>query len=207
MIYIFLKAFVISFITAMPIGPIGLLCINESLAFGLKMGISVGIGCALSDALYGFIASGGFVFVSEFLQNYTIIIELTGALFLFYLGLKEIKNSKKTVTEVNLNSRSHFKVITSTFCLNLTNPMTVVILFSAIFSSFEERVLSSIEIVAVVSGVFFGSLIWWLILSSTVSILKHKLANTWISKIRIFSGLILIYFAISILLTRLYHYF
>jgi threonine/homoserine/homoserine lactone efflux protein len=52
----FLKGLLIGFAIAAPVGPIGILCIQRSLAFGRTFGFLSGLGAATADALYGGIA-------------------------------------------------------------------------------------------------------------------------------------------------------
>ena len=45
-----LKGVIIGFSIAAPVGPIGVLCIRRSLAFGRPMGLATGLGAATADA-------------------------------------------------------------------------------------------------------------------------------------------------------------
>ncbi|MBM4414125.1 MAG: LysE family translocator, partial [Chloroflexi bacterium] len=45
------------FMIAVPVGPIGLLCIRRTLAHGWRAGFASGLGAATADTLYGFLAA------------------------------------------------------------------------------------------------------------------------------------------------------
>lgn len=52
-----LQGALIGFSIAMPVGPIGLLCIRNSLSWGARYGFTTGMGAAAADTLYGALAS------------------------------------------------------------------------------------------------------------------------------------------------------
>ena len=67
MIMLLMKALVIGFAIAAPVGPIGILCIQRSLNHGFKVGLMTGLGAALADGCYGLIAGFGLTSLSSIL--------------------------------------------------------------------------------------------------------------------------------------------
>jgi len=55
----FFKGLLIGFSIAAPVGPIGLLCIQRTIAYGRKSGLVTGLGAATADGLYGAVAAFG----------------------------------------------------------------------------------------------------------------------------------------------------
>ncbi len=92
MFALFFKAFLIGLSIAMPIGPIATLCIKNAISRGWRMGFAVGLGAALAEGFYGFVVSGGFVFISDFIMKYLFEIKLIGSFVLLFIGFTEIKN-------------------------------------------------------------------------------------------------------------------
>lgn len=68
-IIFFLKGVVIGFSIAVPVGPIGILCIRRTLTGGPLSGFVSGLGVATADAVYGCIAGFGLTFISDFLVS------------------------------------------------------------------------------------------------------------------------------------------
>lgn len=178
------------------IGPIGLLCINRTLKYGFWAGIITGLGVSVADAIYGCVSGFGLTFISNFLISHQFVIRLVGGLFLCYLGFK-IFFKAATSTSIAENKKTYVGDFLSAFILTLTNPMTI-ITFIAVFASMG---IGSVytgynHAVVIIAGIFFGSLLWYLILSSLVSI-AHKRINAeimkWINRI---SGIIIIVFGI-----------
>src|SRR5690349_4863181 len=92
---IFIKAFMVGLILAVPVGPMALLCIQRTLRFGFLTGFVTGIGIATADSLYGLVGILGLSVVSEFLVLHQTIFKLGGGLFLGFLGLRIFMESNK----------------------------------------------------------------------------------------------------------------
>jgi threonine/homoserine/homoserine lactone efflux protein len=171
---------------AAPVGPIGVLCIRRTLTEGRIIGLVSGLGAATADALYGSIAGFGLTFISNNLISYQMWLRLIGGLFLCYLGIKTLL-SKPTEKINATRGNGIFAAYGSTLILTLTNPTTI-ISFLAIFSGLgligTSRNYLSAGILVV--GVFLGSALWWLILSSGVSLFREKFNNRgmlWVNRI------------------------
>lgn len=191
---LFFKGLMIGFSIAMPVGPIGLLCIRNVLTFGMLCGLITGLGAACADAVYGALAGFGVTTVSSFLETHGAYVQICGALFLCYLGISTFfgKASNTGSKELSLtNSRAFL----TTFLLTLTNPMTI-ISFAGVYAGLGIGHESSNVNQALITtlGVFLGSIVWWFILSLSASIFRDKFtakSSIWLNKI---SGSILLGF-------------
>ena len=195
-----LQGLLIGFSIAAPVGPIGVLCIRRTLAEGRVSGFVSGLGAATADALYGCIAGFGVTFISNILIRQQAWIRLIGGVFLLYFGLKILfPRPYKPVTPIRRNSL--IGGYSSTFLLTLSNPMTI-ISFTGIFAGLGIGSSSGNYLSAglLVLGVFMGSSLWWLILSSMVSVFEEKLYLTplrWVNRI---SGSLIMVFGFLALL-------
>lgn len=201
MLALFIKGFLIGLSIAAPVGPIGILCINRTLASGLRAGLLSGVGAAVADAVYGCIAGFGLVSLSQFLIAQEIWIRLLGGAFLLYLGVK-IFLSSGPVKQTNDQANTLFQDFYSTFFLTLMNPATI-ISFIAIFASLGivEVNTNYTEASTIVLGVFLGSLLWWCILSIGIASIHHKLNTVVLKWINYFSGVILVSFGLLAILS------
>jgi threonine/homoserine/homoserine lactone efflux protein len=66
---ILLKGIFIGFAMAVPIGPIGIMCIRRTLSEGRLHGLIIGLGAATADLIYGCIAAFGITFISDALVS------------------------------------------------------------------------------------------------------------------------------------------
>ncbi|HQS83559.1 MAG: hypothetical protein B7Y25_01955 [Alphaproteobacteria bacterium 16-39-46] len=186
----FLKACLIGFTIAAPVGPIGILCIRRTLEIGFLGALAVGLGAALADSAYGMIAALGLTVISQTLIENTLYIKLLGGLFLLYLAYREIKTEPKKLEVEGSGHKNFWITIPSVFFLTLTNPMTI-LSFIGIFATLGNDFGSFAQPVIMVIGVFLGSMMWWIILGILILKIKERLPNVWIQRIRYLSAFIL----------------
>ena len=186
----FLRGLLIGFSIAAPVGPIGLLCIRRTLVEGKASGLISGLGAATADAIYGSIAGFGLTFISNMLIRQQGWLRLIGGLFLCFLGLK-IFFSRPARQEASLKGNGLLSSYASTFFLTLTNPMTI-LSFAGIFAGLGIGSTSGnyISAVILVLGVFLGSALWWLILSSVVGMISKKVEPLKLRLVNRVSGMI-----------------
>ncbi len=185
MIY-FLNGLFIGVAIAAPVGPIGLVCIRQTIKGGMRLGFASGLGAACADTFYGIVAAFGISTLSPTLLPYENTLDIVGGIFLIFIGVSNLL-SKIPDKSIHLPKKMAGGAFTSTFFLTLTNPMTT-FAFAAIFSAFgiiegEQSILSSFFLVL---GVFLGSTAWWFALSSLISWMRHKVSNKvllWINRI------------------------
>lgn len=185
----FLKGVIIGFIIAAPLGPIGILCARRTLIEGRRAGFFSGMGAAAADVLYGFIAAFGLTLVSDMLFNHKFLFRIAGGTVLVLLGIRTFLKipDEQDPRSLLKTVRRFAGMFTSTFFLTLTNPMTILSL-AAVFAGFglagtEGNIVSA---VVLVSGLFLGSVLWWLFLVAMLSIFRRRFNHQelrWINRI------------------------
>lgn len=199
----FIRGLLIGLSIAATVGPMSVLCIQRTLNKGQLYGLVSGLGIATADGVYGSIAAFGLTLITNFLIQEQIWIRLIGGLFLIYLGMKTIlsRPSEKAVA-LNIKSNGYLGAYASTFLLTLTNPLTI-LSFAAIFAGIGVGSASNnfISATVIVFGVFSGSTLWWIILTSIISLLRKKMDAQWLLWINRISGAIITLFGIGALLS------
>ncbi|RUR65449.1 LysE family translocator [Variovorax guangxiensis] len=204
---LFLKALVIGLSIAAPVGPIGLLCIQRTLAHGRGIGFLSGLGAALADAFYGAIGALGVSAVIASMVAARVPLALGGAAFLAWMGVQLLRAPVATEARQAADATTPLKATLSIFVLTLANPMTI-LSFVAVFASISTghvagHTLGASQAATMVLGVFLGSALWWLGLSTMVSSVRHKLSAKTMQSINRLSGAILLGFAVYQLSTLL----
>jgi threonine/homoserine/homoserine lactone efflux protein len=196
----FMKGLLLGFSIAAPVGPIGVLCIRRTLADGRAAGLVSGLGAATADALYGGVAGLGLTFFSQSLIRAQGWLRLFGGLFLCFLGIKTFLAKPAAQAATAARSRGLAGAFASTFALTLTNPATL-LSFAAAYAGLGA-VRAGQEpgaTAALVLGVFWGSALWWLVLSGSVERLRARTAGRSLRSINRISGIILFGFGLSAL--------
>lgn len=193
----FIKGIVIGLSIAVPVGPIGLLCIKRTLEKGKASGFISGLGAATADLVYGIIAASGLAVITNVLVSYKSVLHLIGGLFLVYLGAMTFFKSSELGNAAKPKLAGDYF---STLGLTLTNPITI-FSFMAIFAGLGfVQAGNLMQKILLVLGVFFGSLLWWLVLSQAVGTVKHRLNHKTISLLNMFSGAVIIILGVLALL-------
>ena len=190
-----MKGTIIGFSIAAPVGPIGVLCIRRSLAVGQRMGLVTGLGAATADAAYGCVAGFGLTAISGFLVGQKVWLGLLGGLFLCYLGIRTlVSNPAEHAAEVRPGGV--LSAFLSTCFLTLTNPMTI-LSFIAVFAGLGlGKSPDYFAASAMVGGVFVGSALWWLLLSSSVALFQSRLNSDRMRLVNRVSGLVILDFGL-----------
>jgi threonine/homoserine/homoserine lactone efflux protein len=188
---LFVRGLIIGLSIAAPVGPIGVLCIRRTLADGHTAGLVSGLGAATADAVYGCIAGFGLTLISSLLLQQQLVLSLFGGAFLCYLGYTtyiSIPAEHAASAKGGNLSRAYL----STFALTLTNPMTI-LSFIAIFAGLGLAQADGSYGAALwlVAGVFGGSALWWLMLSSGASLLRTRLTMQHMRWINRLSGVVI----------------
>jgi threonine/homoserine/homoserine lactone efflux protein len=223
--WIAFKGVVIGLAIAAPVGPIGVLCMRQTLTYGWRVGMATGLGAASADACYGCVAALGLMVISQMLMDHQLGIRIFGGLFLAYLGgqsvlsvpassvpsvLNEAENpedrehslsSQNSEIENPVPARSLWQSYSTTFVLTLTNPATIV-MFLGIFSG-QSRLAAADQSMLLVLGVFLGSSLWWLTLTTGVNLVRQRLSGPILRWINQGAGLVILGFGVAIVLQAL----
>ena len=195
-IFYLLRGLGLGFAIAAPVGPIGVLCIRRTLANGRLVGFVTGLGAATADATYGAIAAFGVSAVTAALVGLRLWIHLLGALFLAWLGVRTLlaRPAEKAAMASATRRGGLLAAWASTVGLTLTNPATI-ITFAAVFAGLGLVGVGYTAAALTVAGVFMGSALWWLVLSSGVSLVRARFDARAMRVVNIISGLLLMGFA------------
>ena len=161
----FLKGIVVGIVIAVPVGPVGVLCMRRTIFDGKLAGLVSGLGAATADACFGVIAGFGLTVVADWLLGYQDWLRLAGAAFLLYVGAAALIAGPPPPAPPR-SRETLLADYASTFALTISNPVTL-LAFLAIFAGVglagKEATLSRAAML--VAGVWTGSLLWWLALS------------------------------------------
>lgn len=181
----FLKGIAIGFAMAVPVGPIGILCIRKTLTEGRLRGMVIGLGAATADLFYASVAAFGLTFISDTLVSQRFWIRLVGGALLLFLGIRIFRALPKD-PKIRINNGGVVRSYLTTVFLTLTNPLTI-FAFLAVFAALGlGSELKNFPATILVAGVFIGSCLWFLILSSGTILFKNKLdldGLRWVNKI------------------------
>lgn len=193
-----LSGVAVGFAVAMPVGPIGVLCIKRSLKDGSAAGLATGLGAASADASYGLLVALGLGLSG--LMDYAYPLQIGGGVLIFLLGIMGLRGFffSKPGVELEVPKGGLLAAWFSAYLLTLTNPITIFAFVGLIAALGTASVSGPYWLVL---GVFIGSSLWWLILVLGVSLLKSKLPEQALRWLDLVSGMVLVLWGGWIFLT------
>ena len=173
---LFLKGLIIGLAVSVPLGPIGVLIIQRTVNKNRFSGFFSGMGAATSDGIYAIIAGFSLTWIIDFVRQYQLTFQTLGALIIFFLGVHIfLKNPVKDIRKLRKKGTTYFQDFASIFLITFPNPL-VIFVFLAVFAStgIVLNIARPYQSFFVVFGVFAGACSWWLILTTIVSLFKHR---------------------------------
>jgi putative LysE/RhtB family amino acid efflux pump len=174
---LFARMLVIGVVVAAPVGAMGVLCIQRTLAHGWPAGMATGAGIATADAGYAALAAFGVSAVSRWMVDYQAPLRIIGGLGLLWLGWRALRRPPVHQAAAAVDSPRLLPLFGSAVGLTLTNPMTIVA-FAAIFAGAGLVAQPGAGSALVVTlGVALGSLAWWVALTTGVWAVRHAVSD------------------------------
>jgi threonine/homoserine/homoserine lactone efflux protein len=195
-----LKGMLVGIVIAIPVGPVGILCIRRTILDGRLAGLFSGLGAASADSLFGIIAGFGLTVISDLLFDYQDWLRVGGAAFLLYVGINALLADPLARSRSDSDPEGLFGDFASTFALTMTNPITI-LSFLAIFGAigFTGTEATLLHAAVLVAGIWLGSFLWWIGLIAVAGVLRVTIQRqhlVWISRgsggILVFAGIALI---------------
>ena len=147
-IALYARMFLIGIAVAAPVGAMGVLCIQRTLARGWRTGMATGLGVATADGLYAAMAAFGVGALSSVLVTWQSPLRVVGGVALIALGartalapasscvakqLPAASSAPAAAAPAALDAPAAASLYASAVGLTLTNPMTIMA-FGAIFA-------------------------------------------------------------------------
>jgi threonine/homoserine/homoserine lactone efflux protein len=197
------KGIAVGIVIALPVGPVGLLCVRRTLFEGIAFGLASGLGAAVADTIFGAIAGFGLTFVRDDILAYRDWLGAAGGVFLIFVGVRALLEHVATDPPEPVAGEALLGAFASAFALTITNPITVLSL-AAIFAKVggdEGARLDSIGVL--VGGVFLGSALWWLGLTFGIAALRRRARLVTLRWLNRLSGAILSLSGLALIIAAL----
>jgi len=197
------KGIIVGFLASIPLGPVGVLCIQRTINKGRISGLFSGMGAATVDSFFALVAALGLTFIINFIEEQQFYIQLFGGGVLIFLGARIFNTNP--IQQIRRHRKKKNKLVEdflSVLFLTLSNPLAV-FLFVAAFAGIGLVTTkdSSFKSSLIIAGVFFGALLWWASLTFFVDLFRKKFRLKqlwWINKI---AGILIIVFGIAAMLS------
>ncbi len=192
--FLLIKAVGIGLLLAVPVGPLGLLCLRRSLTLGAAAGLVTGLGVATADAIYAAAAAFALGALSGFIED-AWWLGVAGGLVLIGLGLKDLLHRGAPPPPARLSAQ--IGAWAGAVLLTLANPATILTFAAVIVGlGLVPDLGSPLDGLVFVAGVFAGSALWWLILCTAAGKLGDRLTPASLSRLTRAAGVGFIVFGV-----------
>jgi threonine/homoserine/homoserine lactone efflux protein len=206
--FLVISGVVMGLIAAVPVGPVNLICIRRTFAFGPLNGFMSGLGAALGDGLFAIVVGFGLTAIRQLIEGHAGIIELIGGLMLVFFGARtylappdiHLEDGVRVVNK-DKGASTLVRAMVSTFALTITNPATL-LAFTAMFAGIGGLAgqASFVSAAVIVGGVVAGSAGWWLILTTVIGFFHARITDKGMRLVNKFSGLTVAIFGLAVLI-------
>lgn len=199
----FINGVLIGLVFGMPIGAVGAMSIQRTINHGVVAGFISGAASSIADVLYACVGAFGLTVISDFLLTYQMPIHLIGACLLILIAIRMITKKEMMLSAETADVKDYLKMFLSSFAVAITNPAAIISFLFAFSVIGINGTLGFIDGIQLVTGVFLGTLCWWLLLVVLVNFMKKKLTRKWLYKLNVLFGLILIVFSCCVCIKTL----
>lgn len=132
-----IKSVIIGILASVPLGPVGVLCIQRTLSRGYLAGFISGMGAAVADGIFAIVAILGLTVIINFIESQQFLMRIAGGAILLIIGTRIfMSNPVKQIRQGRQNRNGYYSDFFSVLLIMLTNPLAV-FLFIAAFASLE----------------------------------------------------------------------
>ena len=176
MLVTLLKGFIVGLGASIPLGPLGVLCVQKTLSKGRNSGFITGLGASFSDTLYAAISLLGLAFIENLIDKNKDIVMIIGGAIIIYIGIRIFfTNPIKQIRQKNTNKK-HVQDFIEAFLMTVTNPGAIFLILGLLaavgININDDEVRPSV--VVILLGVFMGTVTWWFTLSTGINVFRKK---------------------------------
>ncbi|MCK1514695.1 LysE family transporter [Bradyrhizobium sp. 190] len=189
-----LPAVALGLCVAIPFGPIGLMCVQRTLAFGIWFGVASGLGAATAHGMFSCLAVVSGTVLTQMTLALHTPLRIAGGIVLILMGIRTILGSTDAAhggTCGDATCRDLLSAYTSTLLIAAANPMTI-LPYLGVTSALETgKPLIMDRALAMSIGVTLGSASWYLFLAFSTNTALRSLQKAALDRFNRLTGILL----------------
>lgn len=172
---------------AVPVGPMGVLCIQRTLAGGFGAGVATGFGAATTQILWGALALVGLQAWSGLWTDQNArALSLLSALLLAWFAYRIVRRRVGLQVRREGGEGDLRRCFGGAVALGLTNPLTLLLVVAAVpaLATLDGDASPS----QILAGQFCGALAWWVAVAFMAAVLRTRLSARALGWVNLASG-------------------
>lgn len=173
------------------VGPVALVCLQRSMQYGIKAGIITGIGATTAQLIFASIALFSIHIVQPFFEKYEHWVHIASSILILAIAW-HIYHLPVTIAKPDTHAlqANHTSAFLTSFALTLSGPISIA--SYALFIAFLELQINTfLQSLKFLTGVAFGNLLWWIVVSFASSYLTRILDKKYLQYINKVAAILL----------------
>lgn len=187
------KGLLIGLIFGIPAGASGTITIQKTLERGFLAGFFTGLGATVADMFYASVGAFGIHLIADFMNDHMRAIQCIGGIVIICYGFYTMFRSAK-VNEKVANATGIISCFLTALGIGLLNPAAVLayLMGFTLFGVAEAEMLSIAQATELVVSLGLGTVIWWLIVCGSITVLRARITDDTNHKLHVAFGIITI---------------
>ncbi len=185
---------VVGFSIAVPIGPMGLLCIQRTLTSGMRVGVCTGLGAATVNVVYGALIILSLDKMAPVMACGGRVLSFVGGAFLLWCAARTLMLGRTLVDQPIIVPLSPVMAYGSAVAFNASNPMSPVLIIALLSPVIGLSAPSLGEAAVLLLGMFTAAATWWVCLSGGISLLRSRLRPGMLAMVNQVAGAVLTFY-------------
>lgn len=180
MIETLVKGIIIGIIISAPLGPVGALCLRETIYSGRREGLLTGLGAMLSDVLYGCLVFLGVELVWDLVLRYDAPLRIVGGIIILVFALILWFRTKEDVElrPTRRLSKIHgLRKVLTAFLITLSNPFIMLLILPLYTRLHLVQEGMQWQMSVAMLGLGLGCMLWWYVFTLGVSYVSRRYGN------------------------------
>ncbi|MDR0294698.1 MAG: LysE family transporter [Prevotellaceae bacterium] len=207
MLITLIKGILVGLGASIPLGPVGVLCVQRTLSKGRLSGFVSGMGAAFADTVFATFAILGLAFVLVLFEANRNLFLIVGGLIVIAIGLRiYFTNPIKQIRQNRRGRQRLFEDFISVFMLTLSNPGAIFLILGmfALVGLDIDKGSGHWSIIMALCGVVIGTTLWWFSLSTMISRYRRRFRIKQIWTINRVAGVIIVVLGIFSVINGMY---
>jgi threonine/homoserine/homoserine lactone efflux protein len=191
----------VGFSIAIPIGPMGLLCIQRTLACGMRAGLCTGLGAATVNVLYGAVVILGLDTIAPWIESNGKVMSIIAGILLLWAAARTLMRRNTSSQPLRDAGQSPLGAYLSAIVINAANPMSLILIVALLSPVAGRAAASPGGMAALLLGMFTAAVTWWFCLSGSIALLRSRLRPEMLLYVNQVAGMLLTIYG-TLALTR-----
>ena len=187
------KGLLIGLIFGIPAGASGTITIQKTLERGFLSGFFTGLGATVADMFYASVGAFGIHLIADFMNEHMRAIQFIGGIVIIVYGFYTMFRSSK-VNEKVANATGIISCFLTALGIGLLNPASILayLMGFTLFGVAAAEMLSIAQATELVVSLGMGTVIWWILVCGSITILRNRITEETNHKLHVVFGIITI---------------